>query len=209
MYMKEKRYITLLGDDIEKGTIKSSIFSKDALASASVNSVVYGGIFDSETSLADMAMGTGISHLRSTFYKHSLERLFLGTFSKKTLMTYLDNETLKTICIDKSPDAKTSINSKTKYGMAIRRANISYGLMSALGPVAIATQSFGAISSGTDNSLLQEMSQVLAKDAGVLTRIFDGFNRFNKLSKGEWAIIDTPEHQEDLEEDKTYAPAMG
>ncbi len=103
----------------------------------------------------------------------------------------------------------TAIHSTTKYEREIRRAQTCYTYMAKLYPSLQMVDYMARSYIYDQGKALDHLIPDLANDTGVLTRTFDGVNRFNKLSKGGWAIVKTPEHQEDLEEDKTYAPAMG
>jgi len=202
VYIKEKRYINLLGDNIEKSQIKASFFSKDALASVSVNSVVYGGIFGSESSLSDIAKEVADSHLLAIALKQVLERNMLGTFSNKFSGAYLDNEMLNSICIDKRPDEAASANSLSQYGPAIHKGRLFYQSFSYIMPGLLVGVPAVKVLFGVDdvNGAVNSVTSEAAAGAGALTRIFDGYNRFSKLSTGEWAVIDMPAQQEDLEE---------
>ena len=203
---QSKRYETLQGDPIHTNSIVAVLTGDDvkAMGISAVFSVAAYSNFSNEPQamaslLVSHALG-GILHItlgRSLFDRVNLKKLFV--FNEDGY----NSHSLKDLCVDKYPTAEMAIKSQTKFGLGIRQVRKAYAsdLVFFSGYCAF-TGVLHVPSGQLDEAIYGTLSL-----AAILTRTYQGFNRFNKLAKGEWAIVDTPESEKAPEKHRHYDEA--
>ncbi|MBX2833408.1 MAG: hypothetical protein KTR28_00385 [Micavibrio sp.] len=197
---QSKRYITLLGDPIHNSIgaslLKGSDLKLAALAPAfsAVCAEIMGDPEKSPVSMALSVLHNNISgFLLSRFI---MEKFATNRFNEKNSLL-IGKKELSSLCIDKFPDPETAVKSVTKYGLAIQRARLIYGIY---GGVDIAWSAGGAIAWSAAGDL-QGAAGALSSYAVELSRSCKGLHRFNQCAKGNWAIVDMPDPEKVTEKE--------
>ncbi len=190
---KEKRYITLMGDDIEKSRLSATFNSNEATASLAA---LAPSALMSETP-AEM-----LSSMLDVSFDNAKDYLVLRYFVEKYIMNMFDNaenllisdEKLKDLCIDKFPSDQDVFNSLKKHRLAIDETKEYYAWLLSFS-VLVSLLSIPALTS-MDPERQKGAIESLSGDAAHFTRLINGLMRFQKLSSGEWAIVKKPDGQE-------------
>lgn len=182
---KKDRYVTLEGDPIQKGLAKSMYLSAEFavavgaagawLAATTPNAVE--GIF-----------GTAMI-LHTAFAARAVEDDFLKALNDPDLNGG------KRVCIDKRPSDDAVKKSLGRHFDFMRAATGNYQLWTSAA-TATATLMGGwaaALGGSPEMAMLPAAGLV-----GAAYRGFKGLYRFNKLEKGEWAIVERPSTQEKI-----------
>lgn len=187
MAIDKDRYITLLGDPIHSGLLKSFAASADGKATGITAAFLavagsVGGI-DQQSLLASCLYVSSINIAFCLFKRSWVDKMDVSSFGSEWLL--IDRETLQNKAIDKTPSPEQSINSVTKYGMSIYKSLFDFKKTVYVEASLLA---FMAYATSPSTSLVA----ALIFNPAFIVRSVSNIRRFNKLSTGEWAIVDTP-----------------
>lgn len=171
------RYINLSGDRIHTPLRRAFFQAADFKAGllASGLSFAYYGM---RTDDLVLPIASGITTILMNAFICAAIRAFEYTFVN--VATFGKTGTL---CIDTMPDKNTPPPKASHIQHASYARSLYFGMIAGgvvLDGFRIAT---GSLASGVDRSLMS---------FGQYTRYINGYNRFNKLAKGEWVIVDMP-----------------
>lgn len=172
------RYITLLGDPIHRGPVASFVTAPDFQVAGLTAAFVavagkVAGLSEQEI-LASTAACFGWNINDIIFFRLVLDRVAVKHIVPNNDSLFVQKETLETLCIDTQPDLQQKAESFFKYRPGILTSRFAYGA------ICLISTAFSI----ADLSILRDTSE--------FTRIINGFRRFNKLAKGEWAIVTMP-----------------
>lgn len=191
MKTKDKRYITLFGDDIQDKNLAKQILKSDSTLAAGsavgLDSFLQTAIFQDDFSLS------------SAIFVFAFNELIVRNRVQMINPYILFNTDINKTCIDKYPSPEQSATSISKYGIAINDAkerfkftsSIVTGSMSCIaGAFTVAGLVTGSQSPMETQSFLSTM---FTNTALLVSTDASAWHRFNKLAKGDWAIVDMPE----------------
>jgi hypothetical protein len=172
------RYITLLGDQIHRGPVASFVTAPDFQVAGLTAAFVavagrVAGLSEQEI-VASTAACFGLNVLDSALCRFLDERIALRHIIPNNDSFFVESSTLENLCIDTQPDEAEKIESLVQHSRGISISMLGYCL-------------FGLI-----QSVLSIGLGKVINDASHFTRLYNGFRRFNKLAKGEWAIVTMP-----------------
>lgn len=190
---KEKRYITLMGDDIEKSKLSATFNSNEATASLAALA---------PTALMSETSPEMLSSMLDVSFDNATDYVVLRYFVEKYIMNMFDNqdsllisdEKLKDLCIDKFPSEQDVFNSLQKHRVAIDITKEYFTWLLSFS-VLVNLLSIPALTS-MDPERQKGAIESIAGDSAHFTRLINGLIRFHKLSSGEWAIVKKPDGQE-------------
>lgn len=189
------RYITLTGDrlhtPLRRAFFQAADFKAGLIASA-INFSYYG--LRSDDLVMPFAFGVGAL---------ALNCMYSGVWRIADAITRRSMfGSGAGLCIDTRPDSNTPPPSASHIAMA-RYMRGCYCFWTA---AAGAFDAYG-LSSLTGN--LEEKFDAATYSASTYTRFYNGFQRFNKIARGEWVIVSTPPKVEATEtkEVKSINPA--
>ncbi|MEM7651319.1 MAG: hypothetical protein AAF204_04470 [Pseudomonadota bacterium] len=206
---QSKRYETPQGDPIHGNRILNACMADD------VKVMGISGIFVAAAHNFTFNSAEGLNQSLYLHFEHSVLDVLINRllFEKVALNRFSDDgfllgssESLREFCVDKFPEPEDVINSHNKHGEKIHNARFYYALLLATDLLVTLATSIGQMVKGSPDGYIN----YIAVRSVDITRMFQGFRRFNKLAKGQWAIVDTPPPEkvtkkEDID-DLAYTP---
>lgn len=192
--MSEKigdRYITLAGDrpytPLRKAFFQAADFKAGLMAAGL--SFAYEGQKNADLSIPVVAA-------TATLMANMLIVGVLRVFEKYLLYSEFKNSA--DLCIDTQPDHNT-LPTTPDHMKAASQARLYLA-------------GWGLIGVITDGYRIATGSPIIHRGLASFseyTRLYQGYNRFNKVLKGEWAIVDMPPREKVLEKKGSESPAQG
>ena len=200
-----KRYITLLGERphasltarfMAAADIKVAALSVAALALYA--KTAGGGQAGFWLALAIASGGASLCLMRG-YLENTL--LFGGDGIIHGIKLAFGRDALERKAIDRRPDPEIAACSRETYRQQIRFTKEMY-MAGAFGPSFVAAVC-GVVAAGTG---IPPVGFVTIAVAAAIVRTVQGAYRFNKLAKGEWAIVDMPAEKETKQAPASTAP---
>ncbi|MCB9991027.1 MAG: hypothetical protein H6867_06570 [Rhodospirillales bacterium] len=202
--MDDKRYITLLGERPYASLTSKFMAAADHKAfalSLGAMAALYAVLVNPDTVFSVImggAVGTGIINVGI----RSLENHVL--FGKEgSVYPAFGRRALEEKAIDKRPSAEVATRSRVKYARQIDFSQDVYKSASQSLPVTAALSCLIGVTAGAPILTVMSLAVVPAT-----VRCLSGFYRFNKLAKGEWAVVDMPAEKQKQETPSRAMPQM-
>ncbi len=196
------RYITLLGHPIGPKGPKSLVTSFHERAEFKAGGVVVALAAVFNNAVLNMAQEQtvgivseiGAGNLLNCFLCPSVEQwLFLGRI--------FNRHDFSEKCIDTRPDRNT-VPTFDRYGLPARIARLKYAT---LGGAFVCVNTVSSVAKMVTG---QNPIPNLMSSASLYMRLYSGYDRFNKVAKGDWVIVDMPEPEKQREGIPALTPAM-
>lgn len=183
---EKDRYITLDGEPIQRKKPKSPFLTMEFSASV----ICAGGA--AVLNPADAPVLVPLSLIAATWFQRT---------NRKETTKILDKpewrgENGAPLVIDKKPDAATVAASARKYGYLVRDGRQEFMSRASIDGLVYGTSIGFCAALFTSGGMT-----AMAMHAGSFVRDARDIYRFNKLAKGEWAIVDEPPKQEKLKKE--------